>query len=315
MKICITLCTRGRPVMLARCLDSLPPAIEHASRELSVSVVVVENGEKSGAEACVAERRQQLQIDYIFEPAEGIPFARNAGVEAALKRGCDWIIFIDDDEWVAEDWLTRLVEASRIYDADVLNGPVIKEFGETAPDWLPRYRLGSRATGMLLSSAPTNNTMVTSEIFAGSPDREYPGLRFDTRLRLTGGSDSELFQRVRSCDRKIVWVEEAQVFEEYPARRATLGWHMERNIRRASCGVLIERLGGRPQFKYAMRGAINSGIEGIGRIARGTFLLIVDRRKAWRDYGLGVLSLASCYGYLRGLMGIYSAPYSVIDGH
>lgn len=48
MKICITLCTRGRPVMLARCLESLPAAIAQADTEMDMSVTVMGNGERSG---------------------------------------------------------------------------------------------------------------------------------------------------------------------------------------------------------------------------------------------------------------------------
>lgn len=310
MTICITLCTRGRPRMLARCLESLPPAIARVSDP--VFVVVVENDTEPRSRDVVAEFSDRLDIHYAREPEPGIPFARNRAVAEALKIGFDWLIFIDDDEWVAEDWLKALVAARATYPkAEVLTGPVLRDYPSNAPGWLPRSGQSGLATGTDLPSAATNNTVVAARLFRA----DGLAMRFEERMRYTGGSDTELFLRFTRQSGRIVWVDEAQVFEEYPENRSSLGWHIQRNIRRASGGVMIERMHGRSRLRYVLPRIGHCLYLGLGRMGQGAGLMLLGRRRG-RDQAMkGVLSLASAWGYLRGFFNLQSNPYRKVDGH
>ena len=296
--------------MLERCLMSLPPAIARVSEP--VFVVVVENDTEAHANAAIDQLSDRMDIVYAQEPEQGIPFARNRAIEKALLRGFDWLIFIDDDEWVAEDWLERFLDARAAYpNAEVLTGPVLRDYPEDAPGWLPKSGNVGLRTGTELPSAATNNTMAAARLFRS----DGMDMRFEERLRFTGGEDTELFLRFTQEGGGIVWVAEAQVFEEYPENRSTLKWHIARNVRRASGGVLIERLHGRPRWRYALPLIGHCLYLTLGRWVQGTGLLLLGRRRGYDQIMKGMLSLASAWGYIRGLFHLQSDPYRKIDGH
>ncbi|GFE52486.1 glycosyl transferase [Roseobacter cerasinus] len=295
--------------MLARCLASLPAAI--ARVEEPVFVVVVENSPDAQARATVEGFADQLDVIYAQEEEPGIPFARNRAVEMALARGCAWLIFIDDDEWVAQDWLEQMLAGRSAYpQADVLTGPVLRDYPETAPDWLPRSGHDGVATGTSLQAAATNNTAVASHVFSA----DGLGLRFEEKMRYTGGSDTEIFLRVTRQGGQVIWIAEAQVFEEYPDNRSTLGWHIARNIRRGSAGVMIERLHERPVLPYVVPRIGHCLYLTFGRLAQALVLFIPKRRRGRAQAMKAVLSAASAWGYLRGLFNLRSEPYRRPDG-
>ena len=310
MTLCITLCTRGRPQMLARCLASLCPAIDRISEP--VFVVVVENDTQIRARDVVEGFTDRLDIHYAQEVEQGIPFARNRSIEEATRIGFDWLIFIDDDEWVAEDWLAAFINARSTYpDAEVLTGPVLRDYPQDAPGWLPRSGRAGLVTGSTLPAAATNNTMVAARLF----DTDALAMRFREQMRYTGGSDTEFFLRFTRHGGQVIWVEEAQVFEEYPDNRSTLRWHSQRNIRRASGGVMIERMHGQSGLRYGVPRIVDCLYLGFGRIAQGTGLMLLGRRNGRDQVTKGLLSLASAWGYLRGLFNLQSTPYRQIDGY
>jgi O-antigen biosynthesis protein len=92
----VVVCTRHRPELLARCLESLVQ-LEHPRYEL----IVVDNtpGDREV---------ERLAVDagarYVVEPREGLSRARNAGAREA--RGVV-VAYIDDDAVAEEAWLSR----------------------------------------------------------------------------------------------------------------------------------------------------------------------------------------------------------------
>jgi len=96
--ISVAVCTRERPVELARCLRSLL-----ASSELPHEIVVVDNAPQSGA------TRETVAsfpgIRYHCEPRKGLSAARNAAL--AIASG-DIVAFADDDVVVHADWIARI---------------------------------------------------------------------------------------------------------------------------------------------------------------------------------------------------------------
>lgn len=309
MKTCIALCTRDRPQMLARCLGSLPAAIAEVSDP--VCVVVVENSSTPKSRQTVLDFADVLDIHYVQEAEPGIPFARNRSVREALALEADWIIFIDDDEWVPADWLKTLHAARATYpQADVLTGPVLRHYPAGAPDWLPVSGQAGIPTGTRLTSAATNNTMVAARVFCESGHH----LHFDERMRYTGGSDTEIFLRLKHQGGTLIWVEEARAHEEYAANRSTLTWHIERNIRRASGGVLIEALQGRSRLSYALPRMGWCLYVTLGRVAKGAVLFPFNRRQGHTHLMKAILSFASFWGLWGGVFRIQSQPYRILDG-
>ncbi|HHQ14769.1 MAG TPA: glycosyltransferase family 2 protein, partial [Chromatiales bacterium] len=103
--VCVAICTRQRPKMLARCLEGVLRQTLPAGWRMSV--LVVENNEEPSEQLSVSSRQTQpgTELYYFHETTLGISSARNRAVEEALNLNADWIAFIDDDEVPDESWL------------------------------------------------------------------------------------------------------------------------------------------------------------------------------------------------------------------
>jgi len=220
--IVITVATYRRPALLADLLRSL----ERMHTRHLFRVVVIDN-DVEGSAGDVAHS-SALDLTYVVEPAPGIAEARNRGLDevTAADRA---VVFVDDDERVASDWLDRLVEGWLEQGTEVVTGPVISVFAPDCPRWIveggfiqrPRHK-----TGTHLATAATNNTLLSipAWVRAGRP-------RFDTSFSETGGSDTAFFTGLTRGGVQIAWVDEAVVEEDVPAVRATFRWIWRRAVR------------------------------------------------------------------------------------
>ena len=107
-RLSVAVCTRGRPLALARALASLalqsPPPAE---------ILVVDNGPEDGrtrasvaaAAADAASAQGGPPVRYVAEPIPGLDFARNRALREA--RG-EVVAFLDDDAVAAPGWAAAL---------------------------------------------------------------------------------------------------------------------------------------------------------------------------------------------------------------
>jgi GT2 family glycosyltransferase len=120
MRVTIVLCTRGRESDLANTLESLsrievPP-------DLAGELLVVENGEKAGAEACMGSfSHPRISARYLFAPIPGKSRALNLAITAASG---DIFLFTDDDVRFPVGWLISMCEPIRSGKADAVAGGV-----------------------------------------------------------------------------------------------------------------------------------------------------------------------------------------------
>ena len=103
--VSIVVCTFNRSRQVERALVHIAAAA--ASANLSVEIVVVDNNSRDDTKAVVASaaRTSAIPVRYVFEPAQGLSFARNRGL-AASKGSI--IAFTDDDCVVDPNWVTAL---------------------------------------------------------------------------------------------------------------------------------------------------------------------------------------------------------------
>ena len=100
MRLSAAVCTRDRPILLQRALDSLlrqtlPPA----------EILVVDNAPGNGAvRALVASRFPSVR--YVAEPVPGLDFARN---RALVEARDEVLAFLDDDAVADVDWAGALL--------------------------------------------------------------------------------------------------------------------------------------------------------------------------------------------------------------
>lgn len=258
----VLVCTYNRNDLLAGLLESLRTVRMPADSALSAPhLVVVDNAERPRAERLVADHYPEAL--YIHQPRPGIATARNTSLQA-VPKDAEAVIFIDDDEEVPADWLTALLDCANSSGADAVAGPVIPVFTEGEPSWLHSYGYVRRTdfpTGPHQRRLATNNTLVRASWFSEQ------GFRFDERFNFTGGSDSDLFERMLGAGAHHWWCAEAAVTEKVPAARASQEWLRRRALRGGK--VRAMKLRRRPQSDAAAV-AVRIAAEGAARAAYGS---------------------------------------------
>ena len=263
----VLICTYNRNDLLSDLLESLR-TVEIPAGEMPAGpgpshpqIVVVDNAERPRADHLVKESYPEAV--YIHQPRPGIATARNTSLQAVPEEAAA-VIFIDDDEEVTADWLSAMLECANSSGADAVAGPVLPLFPDGRPPWLGTYGYVRRTdfpTGPHQRRLATNNTLVRAEWFTDQ------GFRFDERFNFTGGSDSDLFERMLNAGARHWWCAEAEVTEKVPAERATKQWLRRRAVRGGT--VRAMKLRRRPSSDAAAV-AVRIAAEGAARAGYGS---------------------------------------------
>jgi succinoglycan biosynthesis protein ExoM len=220
--ICIA--TYKRPEGLKKLLESIK--LQHLSENLKLRLIVIDNDPEKSAQNVVYNVFLNSDINYIYDiqPEKNIALTRNKALEYAIA---DYIIFIDDDEWVKPDWIEILLETSQKYNADVVFGSVIQHFPPDTPEWIIKGGFFNRSnkTGTNMCHGATGNTLVRNSI------KFHSIIKFDSEYGLTGGSDTELFHRMYNNGAKLIWCNEAPAYEKLAYERMTVKWLILRALR------------------------------------------------------------------------------------
>jgi glycosyltransferase involved in cell wall biosynthesis len=306
--VAVCICTRNRPRQFARCLHWVLTQ-QLSGRDHGIDVVVVDNS-VDGAERATVEAYAQrmLPVAYIHEPRPGIPFARNAALDAALGRFPSWIAFIDDDEVPPRGWLSRLLETAVRESADVVHGGAIRasaaEIENLAESWRPS---DAAPRARRSTSAATNNVLFRTWIVA-----DPVGLRFDEAMRDTGGSDGEFFMRAADAGAAIVRTADAPVFEEQGEEREAPSWLRRRSFRvGANCNYRYRK--NRRPGVVAMALLLGRATESAGRastrILLAALVVPVSPSRANALARRGVLDLCFAWGCLAPYFGVGPKAY------
>jgi succinoglycan biosynthesis protein ExoM len=227
--ISVCICTFQRPEYLRRTLKALNA--QETRSLFTYSVVVVDNDASASARSVVAEFPSLggHPLTFVVEPQKNIACARNAAV---LHAYGDFIAFVDDDEYSAQDWLLKLFQTCKGADVDGVLGPVRPYYDSPPPAWVTKgafFERPSHPTGMVLdwSQTRTGNVIFSRRIL---PENEVP---FRVELG-TAGSDMDFFRRLMEQGRVFIWCEEAVVFEVVPPSRCRLSYLLRRALMRGS---------------------------------------------------------------------------------
>lgn len=223
--ISICVCTCRRPEALRRLMHSLRAVVRPGQTE--IELVLVDNDAQASARTVFDECTLDFPwpARYVHEPRPGVSHARNRCVSEA--RG-EWIAFVDDDEWVDANWLCELVRWARSSQADVVMAPVHPVFEADVPAWVTssgafhEMRLDSGAA-VAWNFCATNNVLMRREL-----QSRLGG--FDVRFGSSGGEDVEFFFRCSQAGARLVWCQDAAVFEGIPKERLTRSWVLRRCI-------------------------------------------------------------------------------------
>lgn len=236
-KVVVAAATRRRPGMLGQLLTSwaalcVPEGVEAA-------FLIVENDDTPRArDQVLGAAGLPGPIHYALETVPGIPMARNRGFQEADRLGADLLLYVDDDETVAPDWLAEILAAQAVTGAGLMGGPVQitpPEAGLTALQRLvhrgmtQRFERKERRAARLAAAGRAERiTIVTNNWLADMALYRDIGLRFDEGLQFTGGSDTQFCRDARAAGVRTAWAPKAVVFETIPAERLTLAYQFVR---------------------------------------------------------------------------------------
>lgn len=122
-------------VPVYNCKDYLPKCIESILNQTypQIQLVLVDDGSGDGSgEICDTFAAKDRRIQVIHQKNQGVSAARNAGLDAAAGN---WVLFVDSDDYVEQDYCRRMLDASLQCDADVV---IARPFSRSQPD-VQRY--------------------------------------------------------------------------------------------------------------------------------------------------------------------------------
>ena len=224
MLISICMCTYKRE-HLRDTLNSI--ARLAVPKGATIEVLVVDNDELLSAKTITDSFQGHFPypLHYHSEPEKNIAAARNKLLEKA--RG-DWIASIDDDEVADDLWLFRLKDTADFYGADVVFGHVIPSYPDNTPQWIRDGDFFSRKThetGTVVSRGGSGCTFI-NRLFL-----EKNNMKFDVAYGTTGGEDVQLFYRMHRLGAKLVFCEDAIVYEAVESKRLNINYLTKRAVR------------------------------------------------------------------------------------
>jgi glycosyltransferase involved in cell wall biosynthesis len=225
LDITVILCTFNRSSILQNALESLAAQIMPDS--VSWEAIVVDNNSKDATRAVVNEYclRHPGRFRYLFEPAQGLSRARNAGIRHA--RGAI-IAFIDDDVTAETTWLQNLTAPLFTGKWAGAGGRVLPPRGFCPPTWLTLggemdlggplalFDLGNRP-GDLPKPPYGTNMAFRKAMFA-----EHGVFREDLGRCGTGmlsGEDTEFGKRLMAAGEKLCYAPSAVIYHPVPEER------------------------------------------------------------------------------------------------
>jgi hypothetical protein len=238
VNIVVAFLTYRRPDGVKKLLEALAHQVNDPARPYTLTVLVVDNDATGSGQAAVTpfiesgiystgDLRGAPMLKYCVEKEPGIPFARNRALDESPEN-TELFCFLDDDEWPVDNWLDSMLAVREITSADCIYGPVEPVYPEDAPEYFIRagvFERKRRQDRQRINYAASNNVMFDYPLFRSL------GLRFEERMRYTGGTDYLFFNRAVRGGVKIHWSSSALVYDIIPRSRMTWKWVLQRQYR------------------------------------------------------------------------------------
>ena len=144
--ICVVICCHNSETRIATTLRHL--AEQQVPSELIWEILIIDNASTDGTVQAVerfSAQHRELSVRVVSEPQLGNGYARQRGIREA---GLDCMLFVDDDNWLAPNYLKLLAETLGEHpEVEALGGMSIAECEGPAPSWLARYQGWYAVTG------------------------------------------------------------------------------------------------------------------------------------------------------------------------
>jgi glucosyl-dolichyl phosphate glucuronosyltransferase len=225
MLITAIVCTHNRCQALAKALQSIAASV--VPKGVEWEVLVVDNNSTDQTRGAVDDCSQRYpgRFRYLFEPLQGLSFARNAGVREA--RG-EIVAFTDDDVVVEPTWLWALTEALQGGEWAGTGGRIVPLWDRPLPRWLSLEGVLLSGPFVALDLGPEPAPMMQAPVGANMAFRREAFERFGlfrTDLGRVGEGpqgaceDAEFGKRLLVVGARLRYEPSAVVYHPVPANR------------------------------------------------------------------------------------------------
>ena len=229
IRVSVIVCTHNRR-------QYLPQNLEHLSRQSArpehYEVLIIDNNSTDDtheiSKKFIAEN-PQVQALYFNEKNQGHTYARNRGIQEASG---ELLAFIDDDAFVAEDYIQNMVA---FFDNNAtvmaIGGKIIPRYEGSTPSWMSKYLL-PLVSALDMGDRPTPFSGTKFPIGANMAYRKEAFDRygtFDVALGrrgsgLEGGDEKEMIYRLKKDNQKIYYVPNVEVAHIIPEKRLQMDY-------------------------------------------------------------------------------------------
>ena len=218
----ILICSRNRPQMLAETVESVLCGAR-VPREL---LVVDQSAEPHTALATLGTVRG-CAVTYLHSESSGLSRARNIGLRAAA---CEVVVLVDDDMYVEEHWLQRLLAGRGDGPRAISTGRVLAGPAEGQAGSVPPAALVTRATpAVYRGRQPTDVVPGANVALPRDIALELGG--YDERLgaggRFASADDNDMGLRLLEAGCEVRHVPDAVMLHRAwrtPRERARMRW-------------------------------------------------------------------------------------------
>ena len=208
--------------------DRIRPTLKALARceaDFPVEIILVDNDSTDGTSRRAEEMwsscgNDRFSFSIIKEPQAGLAYARCAGVRAA---SFGIVIFCDDDNWLAEDYLMQAARIMRDSDVGAAGGCSTPANPEVLPPWFYTFSWGF-AVGVPISKIaylpdpPATETLVSALWGAGLVMRRdfirhlyslpgFPALSGRKGAELLSGEDLEISACLSAAGYRLIFSE------------------------------------------------------------------------------------------------------------
>lgn len=230
IKLSLLIATYNRADRLIETLESV--VAQDAPAEQWECVVVNNNSTDCTAErfAAFAAAHPQYNLRMVEEHNQGLSYARNRGIRESTG---EYMAIIDDDERIVPEFISAYISLfDTVPEAVAGGGPIVPVYPAGRPAWMSCF-----------TERPIANTMYLGDRVREFPEGHIPGggnmaIRrsavkrygvFDISLgrvgtSLTGGEESDLFERLRLAEAKYYYTPKAVMYHIIPAEKLSRGY-------------------------------------------------------------------------------------------
>jgi len=209
-RISLVLTTYNRSDLLVEAIESIGKSKIDDAAELEV-IIVDNNSTDDTAEQVEAIVRGgfPFKLRYVLETEQGLSAARNRGTSES--RG-QTIVFMDDDQRIAENYLADLESVFEASGAQCVGGPLLYYNAERLPKWLPHLLqyIGQFHAGDSMMLLTPDGELLRGGNMAIRKDELVAIGGYDTRLGRRGDllfakEETDLQERLYAAGKRIAY--------------------------------------------------------------------------------------------------------------